>query len=69
MAKPLGSGRSTFSSGAGSFLTGTNGDAPRISLAVWAKALVARTVVAATLASVLMSVVIAFLLWVSAARE
>ena len=59
LGQPLGKWGSTISLGAGSFSIATYGEAPRMSLALWAKALVARTVPAATTASVLMSMVIA----------
>src|SRR3954454_1281711 len=58
-ASPSRSGGSTISLGAGSFSIATYGEAPLMSLALWAKALVASTVPAATVASVLMSRAIA----------
>src|SRR5687768_15432885 len=57
---PSASGGSTISLGAGSISMATYGEPPRISLALWANALVASTVPTATVASVLMSIVIAF---------
>ena len=59
-ASGSGSGGSTISLGAGSFSMALYGEPPRISLALWAKALVASMVAAAAAVSVLMSMVIAF---------
>jgi hypothetical protein len=58
-ASPSGSGESPISMGAGSFPVATYGEAPRVSLPLWTRALVASTVPAATMASVLMTMVIA----------
>src|SRR5688572_21197019 len=58
-ASPSGSGGSTTSFGAGSFSIATYGEAPRMSLALWAKAVVASTVPAAITARVLRRIVIA----------
>jgi hypothetical protein len=53
LASPSGIGGSTISLGAGWFSIAMYGEAPRISFALWAKALVASTVPAARTESVL----------------